>query len=51
MITDKETAFTSKIFAEVAQISGIQNTCATTKHPQTIGKLDRTHAGLKTQKP
>ena len=28
-------------------ILGIQNKCATKKHPQTIGKLERTHASLK----
>ena len=39
-ITDKGTAFTSKLVAEIAQILGIQIKCATTKHPQTIGKLD-----------
>ena len=48
LITDKGTAFTSKLVAEVAQILGIQMKCATTKHPQTIGKLERTHASLKT---
>ena len=48
LITDKGTAFTSKLVAEVAQILGIQIKCATTKHPQTIGKVERTHASLKT---
>ena len=48
LITDKGSAFTSKLVAEVAQILGIQIRCATTKHPQTIGKLERTHASLKT---
>ena len=48
LITDKGTAFTPKLFAEVAQLLGIQMKCATTKHPQTIGKLVRTHASLKT---
>ena len=48
LITDKETAFTSKLIAEIAQNLGIQLKCATTKHPQTIGKLERTHASLKT---
>ena len=48
LITDKATAFTSKLVAEIAQILGIQTKCATTKHPQTIGKLERTHASLKT---
>ena len=48
LITDKGTAFTSKRVAEIAQILGIQIKCATTKHPQTIGKLERTHSSLKT---
>ena len=47
LITDKGTAFTSRLVDEVAKILGIQNQCATTKHPQTIGKLERTHASLK----
>ena len=49
IITDKGTAFTSKIFAEIMQVLGITLKCATTKHPQTIGKLERTHASLKTK--
>ena len=48
LITDKGSAFTSKLVAEIAQILGIQIRCATTKHPQTIGKLERTHASLET---
>ena len=48
LITDKGTAFTSELVAEIAQILGIQIKCATTKHPQTIGKLERTHASPKT---
>ena len=48
LITDKGTAFTSRLVAEVAQILGIHMKCATTKHPQTIDKLERTHASLKT---
>ena len=48
LITDKGTAFTSTIIAEVTQILGITLKCAMTKHPQTIGKLERTHASLKT---
>ena len=48
LITDKGTAFTSTIIAEITQILGITLKCATTKHPQTIGKLERTHASLKT---
>ena len=48
LITDKGSAFTSTIIAEITQILGITLECATTKHPQTIGKLERTHASLKT---
>ena len=48
LITDKGTAFTSTIIAEITQILGITLNCATTKHPQTIGKLEQTHASLKT---
>ena len=48
LITDKGTAFTSIIIAEIAQILVITLECATTKHPRTIGKLERTHASLKT---
>ena len=48
LITDKSTAYTSTIIAEITQILGITLKCATTKHPQTIGELERTHASLKT---
>ena len=48
LITDKGMAFTSRLVAKFAQILGIQMKCATTMHPQTIGKLERTHASLKT---
>ena len=48
LITDKGSEFTSTIMAEITQILGITLKCATTKHPQTIGKLERTHASLKT---
>ena len=47
LITDKGTAFTSRLVHEVAKILGIQIKCATTKHPQTIGNLERTHVSLK----
>ena len=43
-ITDKGTAFTSTIIAEITQILGITLKSATTKHPQTIGNFERTHA-------
>ena len=48
LITDKGSAFTSTIIAEITQILGITLKSATTKHPQTIGKLERTHVSLKT---
>ena len=48
LITDNGTALTSTIIAEITQFLGITLKCATTKHPQTIGKLERTHASLKT---
>ena len=48
LITDKGSAFTSKILKEITEILGITLKCATTKRPQTIGKLERTHASLKT---
>ena len=47
LITDKGTAFTSRLVDEIAKTLGIQIKCATTKHPQTIGKLERTHRNLK----
>ena len=47
LITDKGTAYTSRLVDEIAKILGIQIKCATTKHPQTIGKLECTHASLK----
>ena len=47
LITDKGSAFTSRLVEGVGKILGIQIKCATTKHPQTIGKLERTHASLK----
>ena len=48
LITDKGTAFTSTSIAEITHILVITLKCATTKHPQTIGKMERTHASLKT---
>ena len=46
-ITDKRSAFTLTIIAEITQILGITLKGDTTKHPQTIGKLEKTHASLK----
>ena len=48
VFTDKGTAFTSTIIAKITQIFGFTLKCETTKHPQTIGKLERTRASLKT---
>ena len=48
LITDKGTAFASTTIAEITQILGITLKCATTKHPQTIGKMEQTHASSKT---
>ena len=48
LITDKGSAFTLTILAEITVILSITLKCATTKHPQTIGKLERVHASLKT---
>ena len=47
LITDKDTAITSRLVEEVTKILGIQIKSATTKHPQTIGKLERTHASVR----
>ena len=43
-ITDKGTAITFTNIAEITQILGITLKCATSKHPQTIGNFERTHA-------
>ena len=48
LITDKGTAFTSTLIAEITQVLGFTLKCATTKHPQIFGKLERTHVSLKT---
>ena len=48
LITDKGSAITSTILAEITAISCITLKCLTTKHPQTIAKLERTNASLKT---
>ena len=47
LISDKGTAFTSKVFEEVAGVLGITLKHATTKHAQTIGLLERSHASIK----
>ena len=47
IISDKGTAFTSKVTKEVTEVLGINLKHATTKHAQTIGMLERTHDSLK----
>ena len=47
LISDKGTAFTSTVFKEVAGVLGITLKHATTKHAQTIGLLERSHASIK----
>ena len=46
LISDKSTAFTSHVIKEVAGVLGITLKHATTKHAQTIGLLDRSHASI-----
>ena len=46
-ISDKGTAFTSHVIKEVAGVLGITLKHATTKHAQTIGLLERSHASIK----
>ena len=48
LITDNGSAFTSTIVEEITQILGIIFKCASIMHLQTICKLERTHASLKT---
>ena len=47
LISDKGTAFTSHVIKEVAGVLGITLRHATTKHAQTIGLLERSHASIK----
>ena len=47
LIPDKGTAFTSFVIREVAGVLGIFLKHATTKHAQTIGLLERSHASIK----
>ena len=46
-ISDKGTAFISTVIKEVAGVLGITLKHATTKHAQTIGRLERSHASIK----
>ena len=47
LISDKGTAFTSTVIKEVAGVLSITLKHATTKHAQTIGLLERSHASIK----
>ena len=47
LISDKGTAFMSHIIKEVAGVLGITLNHATTKHAQTIGLLEQSHASIK----
>ena len=47
LISDKGTAFMSHVIKEVAGVPGITLNHATTKHAQTIGLLERSHASIK----
>ena len=47
LISNKGTAFTSHVIKEVAGVLGITLKHATTKHAQTIGLLERSHASIK----
>ena len=47
LISDKGTAFMSHVIREVAVVLGITLKHATTKHAQTIGPLERSHASIK----
>ena len=48
IITDMGTQFNSQITREVAAVLGVELKHASTKHAQTIGMLERTHATVKT---
>ena len=47
LISDKGTAFTSQVIKQVAGVLGITLKHATTKHAQTIGLPERSHASIK----
>ena len=47
LISDKCTAFMTHVNKEVAGVLGINLKHATTKHAQTIGLLERSHASIK----
>ena len=47
IISDNGSVFMSQVMKEVAEVLGITRQHATTKHAQTIGMLERTHASLR----
>ena len=47
LISDKGTAFMSHVIKQVAGVLGLTLKHATTKHAQTIGLLERSHASIK----
>ena len=47
IISDKGSVFMSQVIKEVTEVLGITLQQVTTKHAQTIGLLERTHASLK----
>ena len=47
IITDMGSAFVSHVTKEATDVLGITLKHATTRHAQTIGKLERSHASLK----
>ena len=48
ILSNKGSQFRSEVVTEIAQILEIQISHASTKHAQTIGILERTHASIKT---
>ena len=47
LISDESTAFMSHVMKEVAGVHGIALKHATTKHAQTFGMLEQSHASIK----
>ena len=47
ILTDKGSQFTSKLMKDTTDLLDIELKHATVKHPQTIGLLERAHAGIK----
>ena len=48
IISDKGSQFRAEVIQEITKVLDIEIHHATTKHAQTIGILERTHASLKT---